>query len=127
LFLLTWFRGSIDYERVHPLEGGFLRLKFRRDRRPGLALHNAWHFYPTYFAETVAKLIQWGSLYLRLRRIYLRIKWDPHKVEYTDSAIMPIGDDEEDGQLFQTEAAQGYVRQQRQLRNIRANVSTGLA
>ncbi len=37
LFLITWFKGSIDFENIHPLEGGFLRLKFRRDRRPGFA------------------------------------------------------------------------------------------
>ena len=35
LFLMTWFKGSIDFENIHPLEGGFLRLKYRRDRRPG--------------------------------------------------------------------------------------------
>ena len=34
LFLITWFMGSINLEHIHPLEGGFLRLKFRRDRRP---------------------------------------------------------------------------------------------
>ena len=35
LFLCTWFKGSIELEKMHPLEGGFLRLKFRRDRRAG--------------------------------------------------------------------------------------------
>ena len=48
LFLITWFKGSIDFERIHPLEGGFLRLKFRRDRRPGLPIEPAWQFYPRY-------------------------------------------------------------------------------
>ena len=33
LFLITWFKGSIDFEKIHPLESGFLRLKSRRDRR----------------------------------------------------------------------------------------------
>ena len=37
LFLITWFMGSINIEHIHPLESGFLRLKFRRDRRPGFA------------------------------------------------------------------------------------------
>ena len=27
LFLITWFKGSIDYENIHPLESGFLRLQ----------------------------------------------------------------------------------------------------
>jgi len=33
LFLIVWFKGCIGIEEIHPLEGGFLRLKFRRDRR----------------------------------------------------------------------------------------------
>ena len=34
LFLLTWFKGSIDFEHIHPLESGFMRKKSRLDRRP---------------------------------------------------------------------------------------------
>ncbi len=37
-FLITWFKGCINIEKIHPLEGGYLRLKFRRDRRPGLPI-----------------------------------------------------------------------------------------
>ena len=37
LFLMTWFKGSIDFENVHPLEGGFLGPKHRRDRRSSFA------------------------------------------------------------------------------------------
>src|ERR1700692_157035 len=89
LFLLTWFKGSIDYEKIHPLEGGFLRLKSRRDRRPGFAIEQVWPFYMKYFAETAVKLVQWGTLYLRLRLIYLRIKRDPRAGGFTDLAITP--------------------------------------
>ena len=41
LFLITWFKGCIDIENIHPLEGGYLRMKFRRDRRSGLPLEPA--------------------------------------------------------------------------------------
>jgi len=34
---MTWFKGSIDFENVHPLEGGFLGPKHRRDRRSSFA------------------------------------------------------------------------------------------
>jgi radical SAM superfamily enzyme YgiQ (UPF0313 family) len=128
VFLLTWFKGSIDYERIHPLEGGFLRVKSRRNRRPGLALENAWLFYPKYLAETAVKLTQWGMLYLRLRTIYLGIKHDPLNGGYTDLAITPLAEDEaETRELFQTEAAQAYVGQQRRLQEIRANVPADFA
>jgi hypothetical protein len=48
LFLLTWFKGSIDFEKMHSLECGFLRRKSRRDRRPSFPTEPAWRFYPKY-------------------------------------------------------------------------------
>ena len=103
LFLITWFKGCIDFEKIHPLEGGFLRFKSRRDRRPGLPIVPSWEFYPKYLFETVAKLARWAALYIRLRRIYLRIKHDPHRFEYTDLAMTAVTDDEiETYALFHT-------------------------
>jgi hypothetical protein len=120
LFVITWFKGCIDFEKVHPLEGGFLRLKFRRDRRPGMPIVPAWRFYPVYLVESVSKLARWASLYLRLRRIYLGIKHDPGKLDYSDLALTPVTADEtETRELFQTEAAQAYVSQERRLERIR--------
>jgi hypothetical protein len=94
VLLLTWFKGCIDFEGVHPLEGGALRFKFRRDRRPGLPTVPAWRFYPAYVAETFAKLGRWLGLYLRLRLTWERIKRDPRRFEYTDLAVTPVQDDE---------------------------------
>jgi radical SAM superfamily enzyme YgiQ (UPF0313 family) len=120
LFLITWFKGSIDFEKIHPLECGFLRLKSRADRRPGFNIEPAWRFYSKYFVETAVKLVRWGRLYLRLRRIYLRIKHDPRRFQYTDFAMTPVGDDDtETRELFQTAAAQTYVTRERRLEKIR--------
>jgi hypothetical protein len=33
MLLLVWFDSCIKLEGLHPLEGGYFRLKFRRDRR----------------------------------------------------------------------------------------------
>jgi hypothetical protein len=128
LFLITWFKGSIDFEKVHPLETGFLRLKYRRDRRPCLPREPVWQFYPRYLGATVIKLVKWAALYLRLRRIYLRIKSDPQRFAYTDIAMSPVREgDSEVRELFSSEAAQVYVNQRRRLQNIvdeRTNVAT---
>ena len=78
----------------HPLEGGALRFKFRRDRRPGFPMVPVWRFYPMYLAETFAKLGRWLGLYLRLRLTWERIKRDPRRFEYTDLAVTPVQDDE---------------------------------
>jgi radical SAM superfamily enzyme YgiQ (UPF0313 family) len=121
LFLITWFKGSIDFERIHPLESGFLRLKFRRDRRPTFALEPVLSFYPKYLKETVVKLVCWGGLYLRLRRIYLRIKHNPQRFHYTDKAMSAIEDDEIDThELFGTTAARAYVAQTDRLQQLRS-------
>jgi radical SAM superfamily enzyme YgiQ (UPF0313 family) len=119
LFLMTWFKGSIDLEKIHPLEGGFLRLKFRRDRRPNRPIEPVWRFYPRYWSEAAVKLASWCTLYLRLRRIYLRIKRDPRRFEYTDLAMTPVTDEENAREIFRTEAAQAYLGQERRLEQAR--------
>ncbi len=114
LLLLTWFKGSIGIEKIHPLESGFFRRKFRRDRRPGLPIVPAWRFYPGYLAETVSKLSAFLGLYVRLRRIYGGIKRDARRLEYMDLALTPVFDDEvETRELFQTAAAQAFVARER--------------
>lgn len=120
LFAITWFKCSIEIENVHPLESGFLRMKFRRDRRPTLPREPVWSFYPKFLLETVVKNARWAYTYLRLRRIYLRIKHDPKRYEYRDLAITPVTDDETGSrELFQNAAAQAFVDQQRRLKEIR--------
>jgi hypothetical protein len=46
---ISWFKGCIDIENTHPLEGGYLRMKFRRDRRSRLPLEPALLFYPPHW------------------------------------------------------------------------------
>jgi len=120
LFLITWFKGCIDIENIHPLEGGYLRMKFRRDRRSGLPLEPAWLFYPRHWRESLVKQVRWAKLYLGLRRIYLRIKHDPQRAQYMDLALTPVTDDEvETHELFASQAAQAYVGQERHLDKFR--------
>jgi hypothetical protein len=105
LFLLTWFKGSIEYEKIHPLEGGFLRLKFRRDRRPGMPVVSAWRFYTSHLVGTAVNVAKWAALYFRLRLIYLGIKRDPRNSEYTDLAITPVSEDETETLKIFTQSA----------------------
>ncbi len=117
LFLITWFKGSIDFEHIHPLESGFLRIKSRRDRRPGFPIEPVWLFYPKYALETAIKLARWAALYMRLRRIYLSIKRNPRRFEYTDLAMTAVADDEADThELFDTDAARAYVAQAKHIK-----------
>jgi len=110
LFLISWFMGSINIEHIHPLEGGFLRRRYRRDRRPSLPIEPAWLFYPKHYASVVSRLVRWAALYIKLRRIYLRIKKDPQRYTYMDTAMTPVAADEAaTHELFGTGAAQAFL------------------
>lgn len=119
MFFITWFKGCIDIEKIHPLEGGFLRLKSRRNRRLEKPLENPLVFYPKYFAEMLWKQFRWISLYLRLRLIYRKVRKDPSRFEYMDLALEPVRDDEtETRELFQSETAQEFVTKINRLKKI---------
>ena len=94
LSTIGWFKLMIDYEGVHPLEGGAFRLKYRRDRRHGLKLKSPLVFYPRYGYEIVTKA--WGYLqfFLRVRRIMKEVLEAPDRSTYSDLAIEPPRDDE---------------------------------
>jgi len=107
---LVWFRGSRDIEKAHPVECGFFRLKFRRDRRPIFSLERPWIFYPKYLAETFWKQFQWISLFLRCYVILRKVMRDPMRFEYSDLAVTPVtGDELETSELFQSAEAQAYL------------------
>ena len=108
ILLLTWFRGSIGIEKIHPLEGGFLRFKFRRDRRPGFEIVPRRKFYPAYFFESLSKMRRLIGMYCRLRLMYLAIKYNPRKLQYRDLALS-TDDVEESLELFHTPEAEAYV------------------
>ena len=96
LFLLMWFYASAFVEKVHPLQGGYLRLKFRRDRRPGLQRESALVFYPRYVWDLIAKHAHMAAVVWKFAWLRRRIKQDPHAHDYVDKAKMPVMEDELD-------------------------------
>jgi radical SAM superfamily enzyme YgiQ (UPF0313 family) len=124
LVLMTWFMGSIQIEKIHPLESGFLRLKFRRDRRPNLRREPAWTFYPKYFFELTVKMTRWAALYYRLHRIFIRVRKDPKRFKYKDLALTPVTDhDVDDLEMFHNAAAQTFVAQEQRRQHAREHAT----
>jgi hypothetical protein len=118
LITMTWFKASFELENCHPVESGLIRLKSRLDRRPTLPVELVWLFYPKYFAELARKTVGWISIYLKLRMIYLRVKHDPRRYEYSDLAITPVIDDEiETHEMFNNDAARAYVADELRIEN----------
>jgi len=123
--LITWFKGCIHIEKVHPLEGGYFRRKSRKDRRPTLPIESPFVFYPKYFAEIIWKHFCWVLLFIRLRLIYKKIRNDPKSREYMDLAIEPLNDNEtETRELFQSEAAHKFVEKRLRFKKMRNNVTS---
>ena len=89
LTTLLWFRLVSSYEGVHPLEGGALRLKFRRDRRPGLPRENALVFYPRHAGETVVKAWRYWKVWREARVMLKEVLAAPDRATYADLAITP--------------------------------------
>jgi len=96
LTTILWFYLMILYEGVHPLEGGALRLKFRRDRRHGMPLENPIVFYARYWGQTALKA--WGYLrvFRRTKAMLNEALAASDRYSYTDLAIAPPRADEFD-------------------------------
>lgn len=92
--LLLWFSASMALEKVHPLESGVVRMKFRRDRRPGLPLESPLVFYPRYFGELVGKHVKMARLLWRSLALARKIRNQPGSRDYMDTALAPptVGD-----------------------------------
>ena len=89
------FHGTIKYQNIHPLQGGFLRRKVRTQRRPGMPQENPVTFYPLRVWETVNSLVLFALYYFKLRSICKKIKREPGRRSYTDKALVPVKDTED--------------------------------
>ncbi len=123
--LLLWFSLMFRVEGVHPLEGGFFRRKYRRDRRAGLPIEHPFVFYPRYAAEIVAKASRYCWMILQAYRIYRRVERDPDKASYTDVAITPTNEAELEtlAMFTQTSGGEAEVAKKHRADELRARVA----
>ncbi len=96
MFLLFCFYGCIMFEGVHPLEGGVVRWRGRRSRRPSLPVESAWTFYPKQIRIAVTMTWQWCALGWKLNQLRKKIENDPAKLQYSDVSLMSFPDESED-------------------------------
>ena len=90
LSMLMGFWGWSLVERIHPLEGGYVRCKRRADRRPGMPREPAWRFWPGYAADLVAKHARMALMAARFLPLRRALKRDPAARAYTDRALTPV-------------------------------------
>lgn len=89
------FYGTIKYQNIHPLQGGFFRRKIRTQKRPDTPQESWLIFYPRRVLEMISTFIPLGLYFLKLRSIRKRIKRDPLRHSYMDDALTPVEDAEE--------------------------------
>jgi hypothetical protein len=94
LLLLTWYWGCIVLEKIHPLQGGYFRRKYRKDRRPTMPVESRLVFYPRYAAEMFVKHVKLAKRIWHLGRFRQKLKRDPHARGYMDPALTPVAADE---------------------------------
>ncbi len=101
--IIALFCGSISIEGVHPLQGGWSRVKVRTQRRSGLPVESRPVFYAKRAWEVASRRVLWSLLRRRIERIRRRILREGKVEAYQDFALAPVaGETLEDLQLLQT-------------------------
>ncbi len=90
------FYGIVKYQKIHPLQGGFLRRKIRNQRRPGMPIENGLIFFLRRTWGRISVFIPLSIYFLKLRSIRKKIKRDPERRSYMDKALAPVKKTEED-------------------------------
>jgi hypothetical protein len=99
--LLWIFSKASELEKVHPLQSGLFRRKYRTDRRSSLPLEPVWQFYPKLVWEIVSKHARALWHYYQIDRIRRAVRNDPQRKNYTDAALAPVdGDETETMEMF---------------------------
>jgi hypothetical protein len=96
LSTILWFYLMILFEGVHPLEGGAVRLKFRRDRRPGMKRENPLVFYARMAAGDAVKYWRYFRVWRRCKTMLDKALAAPDRWSYSDLAIAAPKEDEFD-------------------------------
>jgi hypothetical protein len=117
---LSEFKAIYLAEKVHPLEGGILRLKFRTDRRPGLPRELPVLFHLRMAGEFLRRISIYGWLAFNWWRIARKVKNDPKRLEYSDIAIAPVSADDYDKLAMFHDTAGGEAAVQKKLGEDRA-------
>jgi hypothetical protein len=104
---MTMFKIMFEAEGIHPLEGGIVRMKYRRDRRYGMPIEPVGIFHLKLAVELCRKLRIYARLAWQGWRIGRKVKNDPRRHDYMDLALTPVVEDEMDKLALFAETAGG--------------------
>jgi radical SAM superfamily enzyme YgiQ (UPF0313 family) len=90
MWMALEFYACVTIEKVHPLEGGIFRRKYRRDRRHGLPRENPITFYSRYLWEIMTKPYRFFWIYNNYKKILKRVMEDKSEAREIDLAMEPV-------------------------------------
>lgn len=103
--MLARFSNMVQLENLNPLQGGIFRMKHPSERRPGFPRESAIAFYPRYISGLFSKNWQVVKILWWMLATKRRIERDPNRYAYTDQALTPVTDEEEETFDFLTKTA----------------------
>jgi hypothetical protein len=118
--MIFMFSAVFMIEKVHPVQGGIIRIKRRTDRRPELPLEPVWSFYPKLTVELTSKLLQGLRHWMWIDALRRKIRKDPERMNYIDTAITPVNEnDTEELEMFtHSQEAQDAVQHARKIKEL---------
>jgi hypothetical protein len=73
-----------------------MRLKSRSERRPHLPKEDLFSFYSNFLQATISHNLGWIRIAWRMLQVKRRIERDPERYSYTDQALTPVREDDEE-------------------------------
>lgn len=118
--VLVPFSLMVRLERVHPLQSGLLRQRHRSERRPGLPREGWLAFQLKHYGHLFAANLKLIRSIAWILGVKCRIDRDPNRHRYTDLALTPVGDDDQQTFDFmtQTAGAKAAVQHQRRVAGL---------
>jgi radical SAM superfamily enzyme YgiQ (UPF0313 family) len=109
--VLVQFATMMQFEKVHPLQSGLIRMRHPSERRPGLPDENVVAFYFRHIRDLFVGNAAFVATMLWVLRTAWRVSRDPQRHVYTDIALTPVIDDEDEtfDYLTKTDGAKAAI------------------
>ena len=123
--VLVQFSTMMQFEKVHPLQSGLIRMRHPTEQRPGLTPENVVMFYARYGRDLIVR----NAAFLRTMRWILMTAWriahDPNRHNYVDIALTPIEDDEDEtfDYLTKTDGAKAAIEHLKKIAELTHKVA----
>jgi radical SAM superfamily enzyme YgiQ (UPF0313 family) len=103
--VLVQFTTMMQLEKVHPLQSGVIRMKHPSERRPGFPREATLAFYSRYLGNLITRNARFIGTVFWILSMKRRIERDPRRHAYTDQALTPVGEHEDETYDHMTKTA----------------------